>query len=304
MTRALVLSALTLLAGCTEQVAACETPGEVFDGERCVPRPDMDASASDASIDAGIDVRPDAGPCGGCGAGLHCRTSDEMCVQCLGNEHCGPAEPTCQAGVCVSGCDESICGAFAETPRCGPAGGCVECLPASEALDCDDRSCDPTTNECTTTRIGSVDRCGRCASSSECGTFDAGGALLPMACALTPWTGGDAGYFCVVDHTAAGSGVVCPRGTPRLENGVATREGGSSSFCLPVAETTCPALVDNDACDPTDDCGLAGADDGMCFMTMCESYCNESAGDRGCPGTQSCALVTTPTGAMVRVCTG
>lgn len=297
MVRLVLTVALCFTAGCTEQVPACEVPGEVFDGERCGPRLGMDGSV-DAATDGGPpDGGPDAGPCvPACSGGQVCRADDGMCVDCTESAPCmDPRVPTCEAGTCVAGCDETTCGRFASEPHCEAASGrCVECLatPESEATDCDGRSCDPTTFECTATLVGTVGRCERCAASSECDRFDAGGATTyAMACAQTSWAGGDAGFYCVVDHAAAGSPpITCPNGTPRFQSGLVTREGTTSDFCVPVAETTCPAINDDEACTEDAQCGLPDENDGICFMTRCESFCSMTSGDAGCPGMQTCEM--------------
>lgn len=304
MSRATLVLALTILSGCTEQVAACPTADELFDGERCVPRAAMDGGVSDggdAGEDGGPDGGPDAGPCGDtCGTDEVCRDDDGTCVECAESAHCPPERPMCDNFACVTGCDVTTCARYPMTPRCeNLSGSCVACLPESEETDCGAKSCHPTDFVCTTTDRDSLGRCAPCASSSECGLFDTGSSMLRMGCALTEWVGGAAGQYCVVDYGATGRSITCPAGTPRVADGLEVAGGPDSDFCVPVRETTCAAITDDDGCSVDDECGAPGLDDAACYMGACESLCNATAGDRGCPGTQSCTDEVTR-----RVCTG
>ena len=138
--------------------------------------------------------------CGGCtGDTPVCATSDLTCVECLPDavDACDDAAPVCVNRVCVceadSDCrapDFAVCNTT--TQKCVPCmndadctdirglpndtnicldnGTCVDCTPDEEATTCEDNvSCNPQTNECTETEVGSLGVCQECVADSECG---------------------------------------------------------------------------------------------------------------------------------------
>ena len=138
-------------------------------------------------------------PCGGCtGTTPVCDEDTLTCVQCLTNENCDATAPVCdeQNNVCVCNTDTDC--NTQELARCNTAqqtcepcqadsqcdgieglpatdnvcddGTCFDCTPETEAETCDDLvSCNPATNTCTRTVVGSLIECDECVADSECG---------------------------------------------------------------------------------------------------------------------------------------
>jgi hypothetical protein len=75
-----------------------------------------------------------------------------VCTHCENNEHCAHIE-----GKRV--CDKEM-------------GACVECTIATELDACRGKSCNPATNTCTATNVGSLANCEPCVADSECAGGD------------------------------------------------------------------------------------------------------------------------------------
>ena len=154
------------------------------------------------------DGGPDGSVCGECtDEAPVCDEVKEQCVECSverQEELCGGATRFCSPdGDCVACVDDSACmnpnaarcdqtsyecdecddnrqcddvTGFPGTANACFMGACVDCTPESEDTTCpsDPRgfSCDPTTNTCTTTEVGSRSVCETCITDSECGDDD------------------------------------------------------------------------------------------------------------------------------------
>ena len=104
---------------------------------------------------------------------------DGECVACVDDSACtavDAAKCDLELYACVSCDDDRQCDdaeGFPGTANACADGVCVDCTPESEATSCpgDPRgfSCDPTTNTCTTTEVGSRSVCETCIADSECG---------------------------------------------------------------------------------------------------------------------------------------
>jgi hypothetical protein len=108
---------------------------------------------------------------------LLCDTERFECVACVGDSDCtavtaAKCDPELQE--CVP-CDadrqcDDVEGFPGVSNACNDEGECVDCTPASEAESCPgQRSCNPATEQCTETRVGSLDVCEACVADSECG---------------------------------------------------------------------------------------------------------------------------------------
>lgn len=149
------------------------------------------------------------------GAAPRCDTTMGQCVACLTNFDCTSATASeCGSDGQCGGCTSNFgCGQFVDAPNCLVGTGCVECRPLED--DCSGFSCDPDSNECTTTAIGSRPQCDSCVASSECPTgtacMDHG---LAQGCYPLPTNG------------------TCPRVFADLSFGP-TAEGVSVGYCKP-----------------------------------------------------------------------
>jgi hypothetical protein len=118
------------------------------------------------------------------GATSLCDTDSNECVECLSNDDCDSATASkCSNGECVSCAGNGDCSHIAGKGVCDTdEDECVECTVADED-PCEGNSCNPATNACTDTTIGSVGSCEPCVADSECsggGTADPNARCVPM----------------------------------------------------------------------------------------------------------------------------
>ncbi len=90
-------------------------------------------------------------------------------MECLDNVQCGESTASwCDDNTCAPCQTNDDCAHLAGTTVCNvDAGQCVQCTPADEGV-CGGTSCNPATNTCTTTELGTVDDCQPCQADSEC----------------------------------------------------------------------------------------------------------------------------------------
>jgi len=94
------------------------------------------------------------------------------CVGCVTSSDCNdPDEARCdtEANECV-GCEGMAdCEGIAGLPACNN-GTCVQC---TSDTNCNGKSCNTNTFECTNTDVGSLETCEECVADSECGESEA-----------------------------------------------------------------------------------------------------------------------------------
>lgn len=93
----------------------------------------------------------------------------------------------CDAGSCSPCQTNDDCSHLTDTTVCDvDAGQCVQCTVAEEAV-CGGTSCNPATNTCTNTELGSVGSCEPCVADSECIGNDQSGTLTPLRADGIQW---------------------------------------------------------------------------------------------------------------------
>jgi hypothetical protein len=116
-------------------------------------------------------------------------------VECLVPADCDTATASrCDAGTCVECETNDDCDHIAGKGVCD-GGECVQCTTADETA-CAGKSCNPATNACTNTNVGSVGTCKPCIADSECtggNMADPNSRCVPMEFDGTPRQGG----FCL-----------------------------------------------------------------------------------------------------------
>jgi hypothetical protein len=96
-----------------------------------------------------------------------CDLTTQQCVACLQQSDCKTAAASaCNAGACTACTADAECSNIAGKGVCD-AGICVQCTVPKESV-CSGKSCNPATNACTTTAVGSVTSCQPCLADSEC----------------------------------------------------------------------------------------------------------------------------------------
>jgi len=134
---------------------------------------------------------------GDCAAGEEtlCDTTSNTCVECLAPADCDTAGASrCAGGACVECEDSNDCAHIAGKGVCD-GGECVQCTTADET-GCAGKSCNPATNSCTDSNVGSVGTCKPCVADSECtggNVADPTSRCVPMEFNATPRQGG----FCL-----------------------------------------------------------------------------------------------------------
>lgn len=226
-------------------------------GTRCEPCPPADGG--DAVCTAGTCDIECLDPFRKCSGG-DC-PGDRICIECEAHSECQAYDASrCVEGDCVA-CETSADCAHLDRDVCHD-GVCVECA-IGEAEACGDFSCNPATNECTTTTIGSLDWCDSCVADNECPPQ---ARCIPMEYKGTPRPGG----FCL----------------EQADDGCTTRDtvtvqreslsGIVGEFYCTIREdlTTCEAVQDfGRPCDQDGDCGVEGTDDGKCRMFDGDEQC-------------------------------
>lgn len=354
------LSLLVLLAAVA---VGCSPPsrGGVCDDVTCGDNETCDSSTGTciaSSSDGGSDA------CGGCsGATPVCDTATKscvrctatagcsgrtgicdtsvaggVCVQCLSDDTCPAAAPTCHPDnrICVACLDDSDCGGAA--PVCDDATGlCARCtsergcsgatpacdtdVPGGACVGCvDDGDCGGATPACDPVRAV----CVGCASSAHCGGATPICDNTTATCATCSATQGCGGSTPVCDTSVAGGLCVgcvdasdCGGTTPICDQ--STRRcigcrgpsdcGGSTPICG--ANQTCVACTALEGCSgetPLCDLSVAG---GRCVGCVVDTHCSNGkvcdpvsarcvtcAGDDDCTGGLHC-LTSTPGGRCV-----
>ena len=176
-------------------------------------------------------------------------SANNACVACLDLNDCtDPAASRCGASNTCEACvDDADCADISN--RCS-AGVCVECTIATEATDCAGKSCDPATNACTTTDVGSVGVCEACVADSECET--------DYGCVPMNFDNMALGGFCLKNSTAANCTAPFSEGLSRT-----SLSGSNATWCaLDETLTTCAAVLEFGAtCTDDADCGINGVAD-------------------------------------------
>ena len=205
---------------------------------------------------------------------LVCKTGAFECVECNANSDCNdPSAARCdpeqnECGGCES---ETDCIGIEGRPICDDR-TCVQCTPATEDVDCDGKSCDPRTRECTETTLASRETCETCVSDSEC--KEAGNRCVAMTYQELPFPDALTG-FCLKTFS---EGDPCER--PYLVP-LLGRESLSgppaANFCgIDETNVTCPAvlaLLNNVECPSGEDseCPVSG---------LCRDFVDGLAEDR------------------------
>ena len=258
---------------CTDPTPLCspeETCVECLEATDCatVAAPRCDEMWSCAGCDSGDDcTRFTETP--------ECDTGSGVCVECTANGQC--------ALETASRCDEKTCVACEGNTDCAHIRGktvcsqgiCVECTVANEDV-CSGKSCDPATNECTTTNVGSVGTCERCVADSECvggNQADPDRRCVPMMFDGIPRPDG----FCLKRVT---KGCSTPYGVA-LSDLSSLSGAAPDTYCGIDQDTTrCEAVLDMVNDEPCANgldtsCGCARDEDGNCLATgqggLCET---------------------------------
>ena len=105
-----------------------------------------------------------------------CDVENYVCVDCLTNAQCAaPDASRCntddnECAPCKTSEDCDDVQGLAETGNICDEGLCVQCTPETEGQTCpNNTSCDPRTNTCTDTVVGSLLVCDECVADNECG---------------------------------------------------------------------------------------------------------------------------------------
>ena len=205
---------------------------------------------------------------------LVCKTGAFECVECNASSDCNePSASRCdpeqnECGGCES---EADCIGIEGRPVCEDR-TCVQCTPATEDVDCDGKSCDPLTRECTETTLASRETCETCVSDSEC--KEVGNRCVAMTYQGLPFPDALTG-FCLKTFSE-GDPCTQPYLVPILEQ-ESLSGPPTANYCGVNEETvTCPAvlaLLNNDECPSGEDseCPTGG---------LCRDFAGGVAEDR------------------------
>jgi len=257
------------------------------------------------------------GNCGG--ATPLCDTAKNTCVECLSSADCTQATAsTCIAGKCepcssnadcshmtgkgickTSSLSDGDAGIDASVQAGAGDGECVQCTVENET-PCNGKSCNPTTNTCTTTPKNSVDVCHPCVADSECFDDSAASVHPSTRCVQMTFKGtahGTVGYC--LQRVSAGCG------SPYSVSFPATSLSGAGSepYCgINQNATTCEAVLDlinTKTCSADTDCG--GGQGGLCKAisviapaNRCTIPCDSAAQCLASAPGNSCTLPSTP----------
>ncbi len=204
-----------------------------------------------------------------------CRMSDQRRLHEL-------LRPVCSSGTCTPCTGDQDCEHLTQTPACklnstGSSGKCVQCTTVN-ANACGTHSCNPATNQCTGTTVGTVDYCHACVADTEC----IGGNQANPTAGCVPMNYGTTfrGNYCLAIGTTVAS---CTGPFGVLKTPVVSVSGAAAqSYCgINEQATTCEAIQD--------------------LITL--KHCGTSS-DCGCTSTDNCAGGLCPvSGAMVGLCT-
>ena len=122
-----------------------------------------------------------------CEAGF-CAPTTHTCAACVDDEHCPASAPVCEGGACVGCSEPANCEGVAERPFCHePSGACVECLPGEHESCGAGRLCHGQLHECVDGVEGGAVVCEPCVADAHC----------------------PAGHRCVLPGRFEGEGFVC-----------------------------------------------------------------------------------------------
>jgi hypothetical protein len=227
--------------------------------------------SSDTCVECLIE-RDCAGP-----SNTQCDTTTNTCVECLMPAHCSTAAAArCEAGACVECEDNDDCTHLAGKGVCD-GGSCVQCT-VNDETPCAGKSCDPATNACTNTTIGSTGTCEACVADSECsggGTADPTARCLPMEFNGVPRAGG----FCL-KRTAK----TCSRPFTVTFAAQSLSGAASESYCgIDQDNVTCEAILDMVASASCGDgldtsCGCTRDGGGACLQAGQGGLCRTVGG--------------------------
>jgi hypothetical protein len=218
-----------------------------------------------------------------------CDTTTNSCVQCVGNANCTePTSSRCDANSCGACMSDNDCSHIAGKGICS-GGACVECTVGDESA-CAGKSCDPATNMCTGTAVGSVGRCGACVADSECEEgmgyrciplgFGPEGARMPL------------GGFCLQQVDMAGG---CSRPYQVSVSSVSASGASSESYCGINQEfATCVsvlAMLSGSDCSDSVDCGVGGECLFFSFFNSMKCTVRCDSGSQ-CASDRMCKLVS------------
>ena len=202
--------------------------------------------------------------------GLACNTELFRCA-CATDANCtaiDAAKCDLETNACVP-CDsrdqcDDVDGLPGVKNACNDDGVCVDCTPESESETCPDlKACNPRTEKCTDTQVGSLDVCDKCVADSECS--DNGDPTATYRCVLMTYEGvpfpDDQTGFCL--KTTAG-GCVRPYTVTLFDRSSLSDPSVEDDYCgIEEDRVTCPAvralLTDAECPDGTDDeCKISG----------------------------------------------
>ena len=241
----------------------------------------------------------ECGDAGNCTASKPFCNSSNHCVECLGDNDCtDPSKSVCSGGTCTSCSSSTECQHLSTTPICktsqtSDAGLCVQC---TEDSVCKGKSCNPATNQCTMTTVGTVKTCEPCVTDSECDSANGTSRCIAMNFKGTPLGG-----FCLALATAAG----CPQPYSVAITAVSLSGAPSTNYCgidETLTATSCKALLDLTLetgpknCTNDTECGL-GQGDGLCrtvgtLVNRCTIPCGSGSNCLNSAPGNSCVTAT------------
>jgi hypothetical protein len=234
------------------------------------------------------------------GAKDKCDAASNTCVECVETTDCAsPRAARCDGGTCVKCESNDDCDHISGKGICD-GGACVKCTIADET-PCGGKSCNPATNDCTTTTVGTVGTCKPCAADSEClggNKADADSRCVPMEFNGNLRDGG----FCLRREAKT-----CRKPFSTLITASSLSGAASEAYCgIDQNNIRCEAVLDlsNDAaCSDGEDtsCGCERDQDGNCvgtgsgglcrkvgaFTNRCTYGCGTAA---ECPGSLKCTV--------------
>lgn len=219
-----------------------------------------------------------------------CDVENHVCVDCLTNAQCAaPDASRCniddnECAPCRTNEDCDGVEGLAETGNICDDGLCVQCTPETEAAACpNNTSCNPRTNTCTDTIVGSLLVCDECVADSECG--DDGEPSDAYRCVpmyyptdQTRFPNDETG-FCL--KTTDG-GCERPYAITLFDRGTLSEPSSNGDYCgINEALTTCPAVAalvadercpngTDEECEPGGICRQVGN-----LQNRCTYFCSD-----------------------------
>lgn len=206
-----------------------------------------------------------------------CHPTRNQCVSCMSNDDCQSAAasrcdlnsntclPCANDGDCRQVSGKGIC----QTGSTAQANRCVECTTTNE-LPCIEGnieySCNPRSNECTSTRKASRRTCESCVADSECGTNE--GAPDPNSrCVPMAFKGSAHGAYCLIRAMSVN---LCPRPYSVGIEAISLSGAPQEAYCgLNQNATTCEAVFSTFnvvTCSADSQCG--GGQGGLCRQVI------------------------------------